>query len=48
MKVIDLRHVLLELKQSDEVRFQQLFDGHMSAEGNSLVTDILFQTMAEK
>lgn len=47
LKVVDLRTSLAKLKEYDVIRYESLFAGHMTREGNDFVASILWEAIAK-
>ncbi len=47
LKLIDLRTPLVELREYDPARFNNLFYGHMSKKGNEFVASILWESITK-
>lgn len=48
LEIIDLRRSFSELRESDASRYDRLFDGHMTKEGNDFVASVLWETLSKR
>jgi hypothetical protein len=48
LEMIDLRRSLSELREADVDRYNRLFDGHMTKEGNDFVASVLWETIRKR
>lgn len=48
IRIIDLRHLLSDIRKNNYQDYQDLFQGHMSAEGNLFVAKVLSKKISKK